>query len=164
MPKTKLIGAMTFCTFAALLSCDNAQSPTNGGLSDNDCPVGTFRPIGLADCVFPADDQFGNPLGVSDNRCVSGQPALPPVCVSMIGGRSYFALTKSACAPDYRFEPGACQRNNGGGGFGGFFGTTGAAGVTGVAGAIVGEAGTGFGTGSGTGAAAAGGDTADTGI
>jgi hypothetical protein len=127
MKKTTLLGTLTFCGFAALISCDNGAAPTSGNLADDDCPIGTFRPQGLADCVFPADDQFGSPLGVSDNRCATGQAALPPVCVSDQGGRTYFSLTKS-CAPGYRFEPGACQRNNGGGtGTGGFFGTTGVA-------------------------------------
>jgi hypothetical protein len=125
MKMTTLLGTLTFCGFAALVSCDSGAGPTSGSLADDDCPIGTFQPPGLAGCVFPADDPFGNPLGVSDNRCASGQPAMPPVCVSDEGGRSYFSLTKN-CADGYRFEPGACQRN-GGMGTGGFFGTTGVA-------------------------------------
>jgi hypothetical protein len=161
MTKTKLLGALTFCGLAALLSCENGDGSTSGSLSDDDCPIGTFKPAGLTECVFPADDQFGNLLGVSDNRCASGQPAYPPVCSSDTGGRAYFSISKT-CAPNYRFQPGACQRGA----------ITGSAGTGGVmTGFGTGAAATGFSTGgggdtgSGTGAAAVGGqESADAGM
>lgn len=150
---TKLLGALSFCGLAALLSCDNADTSTTGNrLSDDDCDIGTFKPDGFADCVFPADDQFGNPLGVSDNRCATGQPAVPPICASDIGRRPYFSTSKN-CAPNYRWVPGACQRGfAGNGGFMTGFGT--GAGGTGAAGISFGPSMAGA---PGTGAAAVGG-------
>jgi hypothetical protein len=165
MKTNTLIGALTACGLAALLSCDNGASQMSGNLSDNDCPIGTFKPPGFTDCVIGADDPFGNPLGVSDNRCASGQPAFPPVCQSDSGGRTYFA-TSMTCATGYRYLPGACRRDGGFAGTGGVF-PTGAAGAgpvtgfagtggfdpSGAAGGIMtgagGDSGTGVGTGSG---------------
>lgn len=151
MTNSKLLAVLTLAGMAAALSCDSGSSATNGAATP-DCPIGTFRPPGVADCVFPADDQNGNPLGVSDNRCAVGQPAVPPVCVSDSGGRSYLTATPT-CAPSYRYEPGACERGGGTGGIAGsFFAGTGGVEV-GAAGSFDGTAGvagsfnTGFGTG-----------------
>src|SRR5262245_27635268 len=110
MTKKSLVSASALLALATIFSCDS-DSSQNGSL-DSDCPIGTFRPVGLADCVFPAEEVCGGPLAVPDNRCASGQPALPPACVNDQGGRSYFSQTKS-CAPGYRFAPGACQRDGG---------------------------------------------------
>jgi hypothetical protein len=138
MNKPKLLGIVAFSGLAVIISCDNGTGGTAGGLDANDCPVGTFRPLGLTDCVFPAVDVNGQPIGVSDNRCASGQPAVPPQCVSESGGRSYLS-SSTTCVTGYRFLPGACNRNDGTAGFGtaGFatgFGT-GSAGSFGGAGA-----------------------------
>jgi hypothetical protein len=134
---------------ATLLACDEAPSAAGINLA-TDCPIGTFRPEGLDECVFPADDQFGNLLGVSDNRCATGQAAVPPSCVHDRGGRPYFSISRT-CAPGYTFLPGACRRD---------FPGTGAAGTTGFAGTGFGEntgvAGTGFLTGSAGGNGATG--------
>src|SRR5690349_17289537 len=85
---------------AAVISCDGAarQDAPPGALADGDCPFGTFRPVGLDQCVFPAQDLNGLNLMVSDNRCASGQPAVPPACVSDSGLRPYLSLGPS-CAP-----------------------------------------------------------------
>ena len=109
MTKTKVLTILTLSGMVTALACDGASSGTAGGLSTSDCALGMFRPTGLADCVFPADDLNGNPLGVSDNRCVEGQPAVPPRCASNTGGRAYLAAT-TTCARDYRYEPAACDR------------------------------------------------------
>jgi hypothetical protein len=119
---------------ALVLCCDNGgKSSTTGGLGSDDCPYGTFRPMGLADCVFPADDTNGNPLATSDNRCATGQPAVPPACVSDNGERPYLSLSMS-CAPNYHFEAGSCQRSGGFAGTNGFAGTFEPAGTNGFAG------------------------------
>jgi hypothetical protein len=175
MNKPKLLGIVAFGGLAAIISCDSGTGGTAGRLDANDCPVGTFRPVGLTDCVFPSVDVNGLPIGVSDNRCAFGQPAVPPQCVSDSGARPYLT-TSTSCATGYRYEPGACNRNDGtagvatgfGTGFGtgsaGAFGAAGAAGSfeqgfggdNGTAGVTVGEAGTsgtGAGAASGTGAA-----------
>jgi hypothetical protein len=136
MNKPKLLGIVAFSGLAAIVSCDSGTGGTSNGLDANDCPVGTFRPIGLTDCVFPAVDLNGQPIGVSDNRCAFGQPAVPPQCVSDAGGRPYLSASMT-CATGYRYLPGACNRNNGtagdfgtgfGTGVGGSFGAAGAAG------------------------------------
>ena len=161
MTNKTLFTALTLGGMAMALSCDDGSRATASSLPTDDCVIGMFRPEGLDDCVFPADDQNGSPLGVSDNRCAEGQPAVPPACVNDAGGRAYLAAT-TTCAPGYRYEPGACDRGGTGGvstgsaggtvtvagtagtgpDFGGDF-TTGAAGATGAAGSSV----TGFGTG-----------------
>jgi len=114
----------------AFLSCDQAsRSAQDASAGPNDeCPIGTFRPVGGSGCVFPATDQFGNAFQVSDNRCTPGQPAFPPSCVSDQGARAYF-VSGTSCAPGYRYAPGACLRS----------GPTGVAGTSGP-----GIAGTGF--------------------
>jgi hypothetical protein len=146
MTKT-LIQVLVLGGFAALaLCCDNGGQSSSSGLGTNDCPLGTFRPVDFADCVFPADDLNGNPLSISDNRCAVGQPAVPPSCISDLGGRPYLALSKTTCAANYRFVEGSCERN----GFSGTAGVNGFAGTSGEAGATF----TGEGTGTaGTGAA-----------
>jgi hypothetical protein len=161
----KLIASLMFCGFAAVLSCDNGASQTSGHLSDDDCPIGTFKPIGHTTCEIPADDQFGGPLAVSDNRCQTGQPAFPPTCVSDGGGRPFFT-TSMDCGPGYQYVPGACQR---GGGPVGAAGVTGAptgfagAGFDPTGGAMTGAAGSTAPTGIATGAGAAEGTGSGTG-
>jgi hypothetical protein len=147
MNKRALLGILAAGGLAVLISCDGGSSATSAGLDANDCPYGTFRPVGLSDCVFPATDVNNQAFGVSDNRCASGQPAIPPQCVSDAGERAYLS-TSSKCATGYRFLPGACDRNNVSTGFG-----------TGTAGsfATVGEAGTGGAGASGSDFAGAGG-------
>jgi hypothetical protein len=110
MNKTHLLGILAFGGLATLMSCDSGNAGSVDGLDVSDCQVGTFRPVGLTDCVFPAVDVNGTPIGVSDNRCAFGQPAVPPMCVSDAGGRAYLS-TSMKCAQGYRFEPGACNRN-----------------------------------------------------
>jgi hypothetical protein len=139
MNKTQLLCILGFGGLAIIISCDNGTAATTGGLDVNDCPVGTFRPVGITDCVFPAVDVNGNTIGFSDNRCAFGQPAVPAQCVSDAGGRAYLA-SSTKCAPGYRYEPGACNRNNGTAGFATGFGT-GDAGSFGTAGSFGGEAG-----------------------
>ncbi|HEV3030379.1 MAG TPA: hypothetical protein VG319_01995 [Polyangia bacterium] len=176
MNKRALLGILAAGGLAVLISCDGGSSATSAGLDANDCPYGTFRPVGLSDCVFPATDVNNQAFGVSDNRCASGQPAIPPQCVSDAGERAYLS-TSSKCATGYRFLPGACDRNNVSTGFGtgsagatstgiafpvmGAAGdaSTGAAGAIGTAGsfATVGEAGTGGAGASGSDFAGAGG-------
>jgi hypothetical protein len=135
MKKTKILGLLAAGGLAALVSCDNGQAPTTAELDGNDCPTGTFRPAGQGECVFPADDINNAPIGVSDNRCAFGQPAIPPKCVSDSGERAYLSVSMK-CAPGYRFEPGACNRltNTGTAGF--FGGDAGAGAFTGEAGAF----------------------------
>jgi hypothetical protein len=155
MTQRKLLGLFAMGGLAAIISCDSASSPSKSGLADtgsglSDCPLGTFRPGGITDCVFPAADINGNTLGVADNRCAQGDPAIPPACVSDSGQRAYLWATDT-CAPGYRFEPGACNRNGGVagsgfstgtagstivGGMAGFFEGTGTAGDIGVAGSF----------------------------
>jgi hypothetical protein len=163
---------MTLVFLAAVLSCDDGSggSTSAAGATSTDCPIGMFRPEGLADCVFPAERELGDPVTVSDNRCATGQPAFPPSCISDTGRRPYLSASRT-CAPNYHFEMGVCQRageiggSPGGGGFfgtagtsaaGGFFGTNtagdfGGAGSTGEGGAtdtggFTGGAGSGSGT------------------
>lgn len=112
MTKTTFLGLLAACGLAALVSCDNGQAPTTAELGGSDCPTGTFRPAGLDECVFPADDINNAPIGVSDNRCAFGQPAIPPKCVSDSGERAYLSVSMK-CAPNYRYEPGACNRGGG---------------------------------------------------
>lgn len=151
MTKTTLLGFLALGGLAALVSCDNGQDPTTAGLGANDCPFGTFRPAGLDECVFPANDLNNFPIGVSDNRCAFGQPANPPQCVSDSGERAYLSVSMK-CAPNYRFEPGVCNRiNNGAAGIGGDAGS--GPFNTGTAGAIVGAAGAAGGPSTGFGAA-----------
>ncbi|HVU51239.1 MAG TPA: hypothetical protein VHL80_11160 [Polyangia bacterium] len=137
MTKNQTVRLLIVGGLAAVISCDGAQSRTAGGLDVNDCPFGTFRPAGLDACVFPAVDVNNLTILVSDNRCAFNQPATPPSCVSDQGLRPYLALGPT-CAPGYRFEDGACDRNGGVAGFatgtGGFFEGTGTAGATGIAG------------------------------
>jgi hypothetical protein len=130
MTKNQLFG-LAITGLATVISCDSASKPTAEELASDDCPVGTFRPFGITDCVFPATDQFNQLIGVSDNRCAQGQPAIPPSCVNDSGERSYLT-TSTKCAPGYRFMPGACNRG-GTAGFGGGF-VTGVAGAAGFAG------------------------------
>jgi hypothetical protein len=133
MTKNQLLGVLG--GLAAIVSCDSGSAgPATAGLDANDCPLGTFRPVGFADCVFPSTDVNNQPIGVSDNRCAFGQPAIPPQCVSDTGQRDYLS-TSTKCAPGYRFSPGACDRNGFGTGTAGAFGA-GTAGVTGAAGAF----------------------------
>lgn len=138
MKKNDLLGILAAGGLALVLSCDGGSSATSAGLDANDCQYGTFRPAGLADCVFPATDVNNQQFGVSDNRCAFGQPAVPPQCVSDVGDRAYLS-TSSTCATGYRFLPGACNRNNVNTGAAGGF-TTGMG--TGVAFPVSGEAGT----------------------
>jgi hypothetical protein len=138
-PKTTLRGFLALAGLAAIVSCDNGQDATMGGLGANDCPYGTFRPAGLDECVFPANDINNGPFGVSDNRCAFGQPAIPPQCVSDSGERAYLSVS-TRCAPGYRFEPGACNRGGGAAGFP-VTGTAGAFGAVGAAGDASGAAG-----------------------
>jgi hypothetical protein len=141
MTKTTLLGLLALGGLATLVSCDNGQDGTTAALGPNDCPYGTFRPAGLSECVFPSSDLNNFPIGVSDNRCAFGQPAIPPQCVSDSGERAYLSVS-SKCAPNYRWEPGACNRG------GGVAGITGAAGfIGGTAGFFGGDAGSGFNTG-----------------
>ena len=121
-----LLGAL-----GALISCDGAMGggETATQLAAGDCPFGTFRPSGLDECVFPAQDINSGNITVSDNRCAFGQPATPPTCVSDAGLRPYLALGPS-CAPGYRFEDGSCNRNGGTGGFPLTGGGTGVAGFS----------------------------------
>ena len=107
-----------------LIACDDGGARVPSDPQSTDCPYGTFRPMGLADCVFPANDFSGQPIGVSDNRCAAGQPAIPPQCVSDSGGRPYLSIS-TTCAPGYRFFPSACNRN---GGTAGVVGSTGGTG------------------------------------
>jgi hypothetical protein len=111
MKKNDLLGILAAGGLALVISCDGGSSATSAGLDANDCQYGTFRPVGLTDCVFPATDVNNQPFGVSDNRCAIGQPAIPPQCVSDAGERAYLS-TSSKCATGYRFLPGACNRNN----------------------------------------------------
>jgi hypothetical protein len=112
MKKKDLLGILAAGGLTLAISCDGGSSATSAGLAANDCQYGTFRPAGLADCVFPASDVNNQPFGVSDNRCAFGQPAIPPQCVSDAGERAYLS-TSSKCATGYRFLPGACNRNDG---------------------------------------------------
>jgi hypothetical protein len=151
MTKNQLLGVLAFGGVAAIISCDSGSGGATSGLASNDCRIGTFRPLGIEDCVFPATDNNGLELGVSDNRCATGQAAIPPQCVSDTGQRAYFS-TSTTCAPGYRFLDGACNRNTFPTGSAGTFGTgeagsfgTGEAGVTGAsgdgAGGVLGNAG-----------------------
>jgi hypothetical protein len=176
MNKKQLLALLAVGGLAAIISCDNGSAGTAaGGLDANDCPIGSFRPTGIADCVFPSTDVNNQPVGVSDNRCAVGQPAIPPQCVGDNGQRDYLS-TSMNCAPGYRFLPGACNRNGfttgaagatffpgdtGAAGVIGTAGTTAAGGAMGAAGAFTGEAGS-PGTGGFAGAGGMGG-SADTG-
>jgi hypothetical protein len=153
----------------ALVACDASMEQGTGDQTSR-CPIGTFQPDGIDECVFPADTMFSGPYATSDNRCATGQPAYPPRCVGENGLRPYLSLS-SSCAPGYRFEAGLCGHDNvviGGvaGAFGGGFGVAGAgtagagtagAGEFGVAGASgtagLGAAGAGAGGGGGGGQA-----------
>jgi len=150
MTKHTLVGLIACGAVGVIISCDNGSPATTSNLAP-DCPIGTFHPVGVTDCVFPATDVNNQPLNVSDNRCASGQPAVPPSCVSNSGLRAYLS-TSSSCAPGYSFLDGSCDRQN----VTGFAGMVG----TGVGGAF-GEAGTGiggdFGLAGSTGAAGAAG-------
>lgn len=138
MTKNKLFMILTMGGVAATLSCDDGSAVSSGGLSTNDCPIGMFRPVGLAECVFSAEDVNGVQLALSDDRCAAGTPAIPPTCVSDTGLRTYLA-SSTTCAPSYRYEPGACERGgNNLGSAGGFTTGFGTAGV-GAAGAAGGE-------------------------
>jgi len=157
MKKKTFLDILAVGGLALAISCDGGSAATSSGLGANDCQYGTFRPTGLDDCVFPAADVNNQPIGVSDNRCAFGQPAIPPQCVSDGGERPYLS-TSSKCATGYRFLPGSCNRNNEPTGV-----ATGMAGTgiafpvcTGVAGASTGAAGSfmvglggSFGTGAG---------------
>jgi hypothetical protein len=121
-----LVGAIV-----SVLSCGDGQ-PAGG-----DCPLGTFRPIGIQDCVIPADSN----APMTDNRCAQGA-AYSPTCESITGARPYYA-TSTRCAPGYQYTMGSCVS-----GSGGFFGTGGVvfpegggAGETGAAGDTTGAAG-----------------------
>jgi hypothetical protein len=164
MTKQNLLALLAAGGLAAIISCDAASPDTVGGLDVGDCPYGTFKPVGLDECVFPANTIFNEQIGVADNRCTQGQPAVPPSCVSDSGARAYLTISMK-CAPGYRYLPGACRRDvSGVGGFGGFF--TGAAGTfatggdLGTAGGGDAGAGGGFGPAGdfGTGLAGCGGD------
>ncbi|HVZ73412.1 MAG TPA: hypothetical protein VHJ20_13620 [Polyangia bacterium] len=120
MLKPAVILSLAFV--ASAISCDSATNATQGEATA-DCPIGTFKPEGWPDCVFPAQDTFGSVFGVADNRCAINQPAYPPSCVSDTGRRAYFSLS-APCAPNYHFDPGVCVRSGGTGGTtgtGGFF-------------------------------------------
>jgi hypothetical protein len=152
---TKTHRGLILVGMAALaLACDGDGQTTSGSGLDGDCPIGMFRPVGLTDCVFPADDSNGNPLTTADDRCAVGQPVVPPSCVGLEGERPYLSASM-ACASGYRFEPGVCNRDTSG--FGGFQGTTGAAGDISTGGAgTTGAAGFGGGFGGFDGASMAG--------
>src|SRR5258708_5328936 len=110
MTKKQLLGILAAGGLAAIISCDSGRAGTGaGGLDTKDCPIGTFRPVGISDCVFPSTDVNNQPIGVADNRCAFGQPAIPPQCVSDTGERDYLSSSMK-CAPGYRFLPGACNR------------------------------------------------------
>jgi hypothetical protein len=130
-----IVGLGLMGAIVAVLSCSDSQHV--GG----DCPLGTFRPIGIQDCVIPADSNSA----MTDNRCAQGA-AYSPTCASSTGARAYYA-TSTHCAPGYQYTMGSCVS-----GTGGFFGTGGVvfpegggAGETGAAGAVgpVGETGAG---------------------
>jgi hypothetical protein len=149
MTKTRTVRLLVFGALGAVISCDGAtMRPSSGGLAAGDCPFGTFRPAGLEQCVFPAQDINNNSVTVTDNRCALGQPASPPSCVSDAGLRAYLALGPS-CAPGYRFEDGSCNRNTGAagsfptGGGTGVAGSFGDAGFSGETGGFFGDAGSG---------------------
>src|SRR5450432_628404 len=128
-----LVGLGFMGAIVAVLSCGS------DGQSPSDCPIGTFRPVGIRDCVVPADNPF-----TSDTRCTSG--AQSPQCVSTTGGRAYYA-TSSHCAPGYQFQMGTCLGNSGvGGSFGdGSFAGTAGAGTAGFDGQVfTGSGGSGF--------------------
>jgi hypothetical protein len=128
-PRTLL--ALAFVT--AALSCDSNGADSQLGQATGDCPIGTFKPEGLDECVFPAEDAFGQTATVTDNRCATGQPAHAPACVSDTGRRAYYTLSKT-CAPNYHYSPGVCQRLNVGGNTGEAGFCFGCAGSTGVGG------------------------------
>jgi hypothetical protein len=168
----KPLALATVLLLSSVMSCDDGSDPSStSGAASGDCPLGTFKPIGLSECVFPAETDFGQRVTVADNRCAAGQPAIPPSCISDTGRRPYLS-TSSTCAPNYHFETGLCQRNGGFGGTTGSAGTTGfpgVAGCTGSCGGFTGGAGstdtggvTGAGGSTDTGASGAGGAT-DTG-
>ena len=149
MTKNKLFMILTLGSVTATISCDGGSTASNSDLSTNDCPIGMFRPVGLDACVFSAVDVNGIALALADDRCAAGSPAIPPACVSDAGLRSYLA-TSTTCAPSYRYEPGACERDNnlgaagaptGFGTAGAIGGDTGAAGTEEQAGAFGGSAG-----------------------
>ena len=120
MAKNKLFTVLTMGSVAATLSCSDASAPSSSDLT-NECPIGMFRPVGLDKCVFSAEDVNGNEISLPDDRCAPGQPSVPPTCVSATGLRSYLA-DSTACAPNYQYEPGSCER---GGGTAGTFGAAG---------------------------------------
>ena len=139
MTKNQTFGLLMLGALGTTVSCEGGPSRPSASLgASDDCPYGTFRPVGIDECVFPANDVNNQLIGVSDNRCAVGQPAIPPSCVSDSGGRSYLS-TSSNCAPGYRFSDGACDRGVGGvagssgfpvtGGAGSFGGGEGAAGL-----------------------------------
>jgi hypothetical protein len=154
----KPLALATVLLFSSVMSCDDGSDPSStSGAASGDCPLGMFKPIGLPECVFPAETEFGQPTTVSDNRCATGQPAIPPSCVSDTGRRAYLSASNT-CAPNYHFEMGLCQR---GGGFGG---TTGAAGFfTGSAGTTSTAGFPGFGGSTDTGGFTGGAGSTDTG-
>jgi hypothetical protein len=154
MNKTELSGLTLVIGVATIIACDSGSGQRTQGLGANDCPIGTFRPVGLSECVFPASDLTGVTFNVSDNRCAGGAPAVPPACVSDSGQRAYLATSPSQCVTGYRFLDGACDRNDGCGGcraatgaagtfgnFGGFGGFGGFAGFGGFGDAGFGVAG-----------------------
>jgi hypothetical protein len=125
-----ILGLVVMGVIVVALSCGSSSSPPTG-----DCPIGTFRPTGISDCVVPADNAF-----VADTRCQGS--AQPPVCLSDSGTlRPYFSPS-DRCAPGYHLMQGECQ---GSAGFGGPM--TGVAGATGAA--FVGDGTASTGTGSG---------------
>jgi hypothetical protein len=112
-----VVGLGVMGAIVVALSCSDAQ-PGAGG----DCPIGTFRPVGIKDCVIPSD----NAGGIADSRCALGAQA--PTCDSSSGLRPYFA-TSTHCAPGYQYQAGSCMSGAGGGfggtGVGGFSGSFG---------------------------------------
>jgi hypothetical protein len=178
-PTSRTLRLLLLGALGALISCDGAMNgagATPTELAAGDCPFGTFRPSGLNECVFPAQDINNGTVMVSDNRCAFGQPATPPSCVSDAGLRPYLAVGPS-CAPGYRFEDGSCNRNSGpltGGstgvagfttGGGGFFGTgTGGIEATGGVGGFFDACETGGCSGTGVGGESAGGESGAGGI
>lgn len=97
-----IVGLGLMGAIVAVLSCGDGQHA--GG----DCPLGTFRPVGIQDCVIPAD--FNSAM--MDNRCAQGS-ANSPTCQSSTGGRAYYA-TSTHCAPGYQYTMGSCVSGTGG--------------------------------------------------
>jgi hypothetical protein len=120
MTQTQTLRLLILGALGAVISCDGAAARLDvppAPRADDSCPVGTFRPAGLDQCVFPAQDINGETTGVSDDRCAVGQPAVPPSCVSDSGLQRPYLWLGPDCVNGYHFETGACNRNMGVAGF-----------------------------------------------